>query len=940
MSDLTITADKTPWYQWDTGLTVTVSGGEMTECHFANRKQGTAYVQAVIKGKAKVPDELLQVAAPITAYGYIPDGAGGQTYIEQVFDVIARNIPADYTYTKTAQKTIRDAEQARDQAFAAVDHVHDVADQVVGFKNDAKASADAAKKSADSAEYQKGEAKKYADDAGVAFANAQSEAKMSSTHATESKNSAAKSEASATKAAQSASEASASASNAATSAQEAKVAAGNAASEVLAATKANADAAAKSATDAATAKAGAETAASNAATSASAAADSAAAAAKSADDAAASVDAINIIAPKIAAKDEDAPTVAYRKSLSVGAGSKCLADNHNQVAVGLAATAESGISTAFGIFAKSKNDAAIAMGMDVYADNTPSIASGVYALAIGKYSSSFGTNSQVIGGNAIALGASRAIGGNSVSVGSGAGADPGFSVAIGSFSRVTGDSAPDQNVETYNMKNLASVALGCYSTTNEKNVVSVGNDDTEINIYSRKVDSEGVTKPDAPFWVTNKITIPKVLQRLKRRITNVADPIDWHNAANRHYVDTTTSNALTATVTDTLVTVDDAVTQAPLSLSFKGVARQDGTPSVDNPVEVQVVTQPVVTVAGKNLQRYPFPYKHAKTETINGLTFIDNGDGSISVSGTPTAITFYNLDFTSDAEFLRNVEVKASMGGIDYFVECFTANNTVYPITSNKLAAKAFPSDTKMIRNYVYTDKQADATLYPQFERGKTATAYEPYSGQTVAITLPEEHPYLASLPNGTADEVIIDAYGNVNLVARVQKADVSNLGAANETTLLSNGRTRYQYYNAIDVPAKNDSVAFSPSFASVLDFTFPSQGMYVSGRNVLVGATSDPTEALKAGGYLYTTMGEVKTYNLGKVSLPSLKAGISNVWIDGGMGGTVTMTYKQDANKVIAGLKSQIAALTSKTASDEASTGEPTIESDPDYSTGEPTIE
>lgn len=77
MSDVIITADKPPWYQWDTGLTVTVSGGAMTECHFANRKQGTAYVQAVIAGIARVPDELLQVAAPIKVYGYVSDGAGG-----------------------------------------------------------------------------------------------------------------------------------------------------------------------------------------------------------------------------------------------------------------------------------------------------------------------------------------------------------------------------------------------------------------------------------------------------------------------------------------------------------------------------------------------------------------------------------------------------------------------------------------------------------------------------------------------------------------------------------------------------------------------------------------------------------------------------------------------------------------------------------------------
>lgn len=69
MSEIAITQDKAPWYQWDTGLTVAVTGGTMTECHFANRKQGAAYVQPVINGKARVPDELLQVAAPVTVYG-------------------------------------------------------------------------------------------------------------------------------------------------------------------------------------------------------------------------------------------------------------------------------------------------------------------------------------------------------------------------------------------------------------------------------------------------------------------------------------------------------------------------------------------------------------------------------------------------------------------------------------------------------------------------------------------------------------------------------------------------------------------------------------------------------------------------------------------------------------------------------------------------------
>ena len=234
MSNPSITADKTPWYQWDTGLTVTVFGGAMTECHFANRKQGTAYVQAVINGVARVPDELLQVAAPIKAYGYVSDGAGGQTYVEQSFEVIARNIPSDYTYTKTAQKTILDAEAARDQAVQAA--------------KDAKASELAA-----------------GDSAVEASKSAQSAGEYASAAAT-----------SASNAADAASAASGSASAAAQSATDAS----------------NSKAAAQ------TAKAEAEAAKSEAATSASNAATSATAAAKSASDAAASVYALNVIAPK------------------------------------------------------------------------------------------------------------------------------------------------------------------------------------------------------------------------------------------------------------------------------------------------------------------------------------------------------------------------------------------------------------------------------------------------------------------------------------------------------------------------------------------------------------------------------------------------------------------------------------------------------------------
>lgn len=316
MSNPSIAADKTPWYQWDTGLTVTVSGGEMTECHFANRKQGTAYVQAVINGVARVPDELLQVAAPIKVYGYVYDDAGGQTYVDKTFEVIARNIPSDYTYTKTAQKTIRDAEAARDQAVQAA--------------KDAKGSALAA------------------DDSAVEASNsAQSAGESASTAAT------------------SASNAAKSAGEAAKSASDAKAAASKTVEDASELLKTYTDNAKTSADNAATS-------ASNAATSASNAASSATAAAKSASDAAASVSAINVIAPKKVNK------AAVSSESSIAAGSAAVTNSNNSVAIGRRAstTKNANNSIAIGQDAVASEDASVCIGINATAKHVNSVAIG------------------------------------------------------------------------------------------------------------------------------------------------------------------------------------------------------------------------------------------------------------------------------------------------------------------------------------------------------------------------------------------------------------------------------------------------------------------------------------------------------------------------------------------------------------------------------------
>lgn len=376
MSNPSITADKTPWYQWDTGLTVTVSGGEMTECHFANRKQGTAYVQAVINGVARVPDELLQVAAPIKAYGYVSDGAGGQTYVEQSFEVIARNIPVDYTYTKTAQKTIRDAEAARDQAVQAAKDAKGselaADDSAVEASNSAQSageSASAAATSASNAAKSAGEAAKSASDAKAAAGKAVEDAsELLKTYTDNAKTSADNAATSARNAADAASAASGSASAAeqsATDANSAKVAAQ-------------------------TAKADAATSASNAATSASNAESSATAAAKSASDAAASVNAINVIAPKTVGEGAS----AYGNSIAFGRAAICEEGKGWGVAIGDSALVKSVGSVMIGSNAHEVN---VSNSANVAIGDNATIAGGEYSVAIGAYSKANGISEFSVG---------------------------------------------------------------------------------------------------------------------------------------------------------------------------------------------------------------------------------------------------------------------------------------------------------------------------------------------------------------------------------------------------------------------------------------------------------------------------------------------------------------------------------------------------------------
>lgn len=104
--------DRTHFYQWDLNRKLTADGlAEGDKIHFVNAASAVALVvraYALEDGTvvADVPNPLLCVSLPITAYRYVKQDAETFTKEERTFPVQRRQRPADYIYTETQVHSI------------------------------------------------------------------------------------------------------------------------------------------------------------------------------------------------------------------------------------------------------------------------------------------------------------------------------------------------------------------------------------------------------------------------------------------------------------------------------------------------------------------------------------------------------------------------------------------------------------------------------------------------------------------------------------------------------------------------------------------------------------------------------------------------------------------------------------------------------------------
>lgn len=190
-----------------------------------------------------------------------------------------------------------------------------------------------------------------------------------------------------------------------------------------------------------------------------------------------------------------------------------------------------------------------------------------------------------------------------------------------------------------------------------------------------------------------------------------------------------------------------------------GKSSQDGTPSLENPVEIKSVVNPAIKICGKNLfdsKKFPI--------ILNRAIDTNTGKAYESLSGNYCAIEKYIHFPYSGKKVSFNASMTLCAYDKDYkFINTVNRNNGQVPI------------GTMYVRFDIKTVEKDKA----QIELSENATTYEPYKEQTIQLTI-----ILNSIPVSSGGNVTIDGQQYIADYVDVERGKlVRMVGVTNQDT-------------------------------------------------------------------------------------------------------------------------------------------------------------
>lgn len=206
-------------------------------------------------------------------------------------------------------------------------------------------------------------------------------------------------------------------------------------------------------------------------------------------------------------------------------------------------------------------------------------------------------------------------------------------------------------------------------------------------------------------------------------------------------------------------------------------------PIAGYPLEVTAEDGATITQSGKNLARYPYT---DTTKTVNGITFTDNGDGTITANGTATANANFNLgtqstwalkpgaDYTASINQVSGTATGTPGFAVNYYKPGASAGGYSAWLSStvNKAVTKPCPADYASVRSYINIPSGCtctDLVLSVQLEAGTIATNHVPYR-ESKTYAQGELIPAFPGVNTLNADSGIITVTGKANPSAIIEK--------------------------------------------------------------------------------------------------------------------------------------------------------------------------
>lgn len=181
----------------------------------------------------------------------------------------------------------------------------------------------------------------------------------------------------------------------------------------------------------------------------------------------------------------------------------------------------------------------------------------------------------------------------------------------------------------------------------------------------------------------------------------------------------------------TAIGITDASNRTLKGLNVYGNTTQSGTPTPENPIDLDSVVNPTVTINGKNLLN-----NTATTQTVNGVTFTVNADGTVTANGTATLASWYDINTNLTLPLGKYILSGCPNGGsettYDLRYGSLGANRDTGNGATITISEPAESYVAIIIRSGVTVD---NLTFNPMIRFATiTDTTYEPYKSQTLSV--------------------------------------------------------------------------------------------------------------------------------------------------------------------------------------------------------------